>query len=114
MPEFEFSKRKFETRGSRIEAARLFIESLSSKPLYWKVSGSTKAGNFRPDNDIDIDALYEKKEAIPYNEISSRMDSDNGLVDEYIDFHYFAKDWKVYEHDPELLKKFESSFLKDE
>ncbi len=104
------SKRIFETKEARIKAAREFIESLSVRPLMWKISQSSARGDFRPDSDIDVDGLYEHDEDIPYSELAARRDPDNGLVDGYIDFHYFAKDWKVYEYDPELLRNFEKTF----
>jgi len=105
-------KRIFETKETREKAAREFIESLSAKPLKWKISGSSARGDFRPDSDIDVDGLYERDSDVPYGELSARRDPENGLIDGYIDYHYFAKDWKVYEYDPELLKKFEKTFDK--
>lgn len=110
-PSFEV-KRKLKTIKERCQAAEEFINSLSKKPVLWKISGSTEQGNFRENSDLDIDALYEKEDDIPYNEIFARLDKDNNLIDGYIDFHYFAKDWAVYQHDPDLLKRFEEDLRK--
>ena len=103
-------RKKFESKEAREKAAREFIESLSCRPLKWKISGSTARGDFRPDSDIDVDGLYEHDDDIHYEEMNARRDPDRGLIDGYIDYHYFAKDWKVYKYDPELLRNFEKTF----
>ena len=100
---------RFKTKEDRLEAAQKFIQSLDPPPLHWKLSGSTESGEFEPDSDIDVIALYEKDEDIPYDDIFKRM-HPNGLFDGHIDFHYFSKNWGVYQHDPELLKQLEESF----
>lgn len=97
------SKKVLPTLGERQEEAKKFIASLSRQPEKWRVSGSTSRGNFRAASDLDIDALYQKDDEIPVDEIMERMDPDNGLIDGYIDFHYFARDWLVFRQDSKLL-----------
>ena len=85
-------KKIFETQEARQKEAEKFVESLSRKPKLWKMTGGSARGDFKPDSDIDITALYEKEEDVPIDEILSRKDPDNDLIDGYIDFHYFSED----------------------
>lgn len=103
-------KKEIPTFGERLAGAEKFINSLSKKPEMWRLGGSSATGKFRPDSDLDVYALYEKEDDIPFDEIFLREDPDNGLIDGYIDFHYFAADWEVYKRNPDLLDQFKKSF----
>lgn len=90
-------------QARRFEVAREFISTLSSPPVVWYVSGSTARGDFRPDSDIDITALWQKNEDIPW---PSKEDDYKFPFGGYkIDLYSFAKDWRVFQLDPELLLK---------
>ncbi|MDD5289569.1 MAG: hypothetical protein PHT40_00020 [Patescibacteria group bacterium] len=110
--EIEFrAKKNLETREDRQQEAEKFIASLSQKPKFWKLTGSSADGSFKLDSDVDVTALYEKDADIPMAEILARRDPDNDLVDGFIDFHYFAEDWAVYQQKPELLEVLKKSLL---
>lgn len=113
IPDFKV-KKELRAYKERLAEAEKFINSLSRKPALWRLGGSTKEGNFRPDSDLDIYALYDREEDFPLEEIFARTDSDNDLIDGFIDFHYFAADWEVYERNPDLLEKFKKTFEKSE
>ncbi len=97
------------TLEERKEVACRFIDSLPSKPIKWSISGSTRSGKFRADSDVDIDALYEQNDDVPYDNLFKRQDPKNGLIDGCIDFHYFSRDALVYKVNPDLLEEFERS-----
>jgi len=103
-------KEPLPSKEERIKTAQAFIQSLSSKPPLWQISGSTARGDFRPDSDIDILALYEHETDIPEEEILAKRDPENGLIESKIDFHYFAEDWLVFKKDPSLLKQLKALF----
>lgn len=105
------SKKAFETEDERQRVAEKFVASLSKKPKLWKLSGSSARGDFKPNSDVDIVALYEKEQDIPYDEIFARQDQDNDLIDGFIDFHYFSEDWTVYQQNPTLLEELKKSLV---
>ena len=65
IPDFKV-KNELRTYEGRLAEAEKFINSLSRKPVLWRLGGSTKEGNFRPDSDLDIYALYDREEDIPF------------------------------------------------
>ena len=92
-----------ENHKKRFEVAKQFISKLQPSPITWYVSGSTARGDFRPDSDLDIVALWEKDEEIPL------LPKENDFLFSFggynIDLHSFAKDWVVFKLDPNLLVK---------
>ena len=77
-----------------------FMEALPSKPIYSSLIGSRGSGQAREDSDWDILALYEHNNDIPYEWIWK--ESQDGLVWGEIDFHYFARDWRIFQLRPTL------------
>lgn len=94
----------------RLEKAQKFIESLPIKPSLWCLNGSSLEGDFEPDSDIDITALFAievnniNKEIIE-EEIENRKWPDTGLIDGTIDFHPFFESSTVFQKDRVLLER---------
>lgn len=86
---------KISSQKARYELAEQFISGLRKKPLRWYVGGSTAKGTHRPSSDIDVFALFEKDEDIPFF-----TEEELGPID----FHSFAEDWEVYKLNPRLLE----------
>jgi predicted nucleotidyltransferase len=90
-------------RQKRFEVAKEFISQLQTPPLSWHVSGSTARGDFRPNSDLDITALWERDEDIPLpSEENNFLFPFGGYK---IDLHSFAKEWLVFKLNPDLLGK---------
>lgn len=94
----------------RLTTAQQFIESLPVKPTLWCLGGSSLEGNFEPDSDIDITALFslevnDTNKEIVEEEIEKRKNLDTGLIDGLIDFHPFFESSVVFQKDPKLLER---------
>lgn len=94
----------------RLTSAQQFVDSLSVKPSLWCLDGSSLEGNFEPDSDIDITALFslevdDTNKGIIEEEIERRRNLDTGLIDGSIDFHPFFESSVVFQRDPSLLKR---------
>lgn len=87
---------------NRIKIAELFILSLPVPPLIWRIEGSTKRGDFRPDSDIDIFALWDHDFDIPLPPANS--DFCFYFKGYLIDLWSFAKDWEIFKLRPDLLE----------
>ena len=82
-----------------------FILNLPVKPLCYHLCGSRAKGTNRLDSDWDVTALYERDSDIPMEWIIENMDDETGLFPGKVDFHYFAKDWMIFQVHPELLEE---------
>lgn len=93
--------------SERLRKAKEFIESLSSWPSLWCLDGSSLRGNFAPDSDVDVLALFpmDAEQLAIEEEIEKRQNSDIGLIDGAIDFHPFFESSVVFQEDPSLLER---------
>jgi predicted nucleotidyltransferase len=89
-------------RQKRFEIANRFISRFQPPPVSWYVSGSTAQGDFRPDSDIDITALWEKSEEIP---LAPKENNFMFFFEGYkIDLQSFAQDWLIFKYRPDVLE----------
>jgi len=78
------------------KTASYFISSLPVKPVKWELSGSWKEGTGRPgQSDIDIAAWFVGADETILMAIYAEAKP-------VIDFHWYCREWGVYQVDPEL------------
>ena len=85
----------------RLDIAKMFVQKLTPQPLTWYVGGSTARGDFRPDSDIDIIALWNNDYEIPFFEPFHILPKEGRYE---IDLQGFAKDWEIFKVNLQLLE----------